>query len=323
MLAHSRFQWLQEIAIAISLMTAFSVIFLVGFIIHASVTELLSNMDEYRFTLNNMLSDVMDILKRGGVASEAKVMERFDELPLGTFIANTLNSIIFEILSILETTFFVFVFAIYIQLGRKPGTGLRKGVVGRIEQRIQHFLAIKSMLSVVMGLATTIILKSLNIHMATLFGLLAFVLNFIPNVGAVVATLLPLPILLVSKEVSFMKVILAVFLPTAVHLVIGSAVEPKILGDSLELHPITVMLCLIFWGLVWGIPGMLLAAPLTAALKIIFEGIEVLQPCAKLLEGKIEDLFTTGGDRDMQAAPAQTRNDRGMYNMKKGKMQTD
>ena len=137
MLAHSRFQWLQEIAIAISLMTAFSVIFLVGFIIHASVTELLSNMDEYRFTLNNMLSDVMDILKRGGVASEAKVMERFDELPLGTFIANTLNSIIFEILSILETTFFVFVFAIYIQLGRKPGTGLRKGGVGRLEQRIQ------------------------------------------------------------------------------------------------------------------------------------------------------------------------------------------
>ena len=128
-----------------------------------------------------------------------------------------------------------------------------------------------------MGLATTVILKSLDIHMATLFGLLAFVLNFIPNVGAVVATLLPLPILLVSKEVSLMKVILAVFLPTAVHLVIGSAVEPKILGDSLELHPITVMLCLIFWGLVWGIPGMLLAAPLTAALKIIFEGIEVLQ----------------------------------------------
>ena len=89
------------------------------------------------------------------------------------------------------------------------------------------------------------------------------------------------------------------------------------------LDPITVMLCLIFWGLVWGIPGMLLAAPLTAALKIIFEGIEVLQPCAKLLEGKIEDLFTTWGDRDMQAAPVQTRNDRGMYNMKKGKMQTD
>ena len=227
-------------------MTAFGVIFFVGFIIHASVRELLSNIEEYRGSLHNAMDGLMDLLKKGGVASEEKVMERFDELPLGTFIANTLNSVIFEFLSILETTFFVFVFAIYIQLGRKPGSGLRKGVVGRIEQRIQHFLAIKSMLSVAMGLSTTIILKTLNVHMATLFGLLAFVLNFIPNVGAVVSTLLPLPILLVSKEISLLKVLLAVFLPTTVHLIIGSAVEPQILGDSLELHPITVMLCLIF-----------------------------------------------------------------------------
>ena len=126
-----------------------------------------------------------------------------------------------------------------------------------------------------------------------------------------------------------MKVILAVFLPTAVHLVIGSAVEPKILGDSLELHPITVMLCLIFWGLVWGIPGMLLAAPLTAALKIIFEGIEVLQPCAKLLEGKIDEIFTSWGDRGEGAEPGpapapspRADSGRGLYG-KKGKMQTD
>ena len=97
----------QEIAITVSLMTAFGVIFFVGFIIHASVRELLSNIEEYRGTLHNAMDGLMDLLKKGGVASEEKVMERFDELPLGTFIANTLNSVIFEFLSILETTFFV------------------------------------------------------------------------------------------------------------------------------------------------------------------------------------------------------------------------
>ena len=57
------------------------------------------------------------------------------------------------------------------------------------------------------------------------------------------------------------------------------------MGDSLELHPITVMLCLIFWGMLWGIPGMLLAAPITAAFKIFFESMDTTRPLAKMLAG--------------------------------------
>ena len=59
----------------------------------------------------------------------------------------------------------------------------------------------------------------------------------------------------------------------------------QVMGDSLELHPITVMLCLIFWGMLWGIPGMLLAAPITAAFKIFFESMDTTRPLAKMLAG--------------------------------------
>ena len=70
-------------------------------------------------------------------------------------------------------------------------------------------------------------------------------------------------------------------------MVVGNVIEPKLLGDSLELHPITVLAQLNFWGIIWGIPGMLLAAPITAVLKILLENIEITKPVATLLEGKL------------------------------------
>ncbi|KAK3271829.1 hypothetical protein CYMTET_19852 [Cymbomonas tetramitiformis] len=110
-------------------------------------------------------------------------------------------------------------------------------------------------LSLVVGLACGLVLWLLNIRLALLFGSVHLILNFIPNVGAIIATLLPLPMLLIGQDLSLMKIVLALALPTLVHVIVGHGVEPKVMGDSLELHPITVMLCLIFWGMLWGIPG--------------------------------------------------------------------
>ena len=67
-------------------------------------------------------------------------------------------------------------------------------------------------------------------------------------------------------------------------------IEPKIMGDSLDLHPVTILLALIFWGLVWGPVGMLLAAPSTAVLKIIMERFETTRPAADLLAGRLPEL---------------------------------
>ena len=74
---------------------------------------------------------------------------------------------------------------------------------------------------------------------------------------------------------------------SAVQMIIGNVVEPKLLGDSLELHPITVLLSLIFWGMLWGLPGMLLAAPITAVLKILLESLDLTKPVANLLAGHL------------------------------------
>lgn len=103
------------------------------------------------------------------------------------------------------------------------------------------------------------------------------------------------------------QILLAVLLPTLVHVVVGQGIEPKVMGDSLELHPITVMLCLIFWGMLWGIPGMLLAAPITAAFKIFFESMDTTRPLAKMLAGNLEELMTSVDESDSKDGPKSPR----------------
>lgn len=106
--------------------------------------------------------------------------------------------------------------------------------------------------------------------MAPLFGLLAFLFNFIPNIGSIIATLLPIPIAFAQFEDQPWMILAVVGLPGTVHITIGNVVEPRLMGRGLELHPVTVLLALAFWGLLWGIVGMVLAVPIVAAMRIVF-----------------------------------------------------
>ena len=119
-----------------------------------------------------------------------------------------------------------------------------------------------------------------------IFGLFAFLLNFIPTLGSIIATLLPLPIVVLNPDVSPLTGVLAIALPATVQLVIGNILEPRIMGKSLQLHPIAILMALIVWGMVWGIPGMFLAVPITAVLKIALSRITTTQPIAELLAGR-------------------------------------
>jgi len=119
---------------------------------------------------------------------------------------------------------------------------------------------------------------------------MAFLLNFIPSIGSIVATLLPLPVVLVSPDVSGLTIILALVLPGAVQMFIGNVVEPKVMGDELDLHPVTILLSLMIWGAIWGIVGMLLATPIVAVMKIFFERSELTRPVADLLAGRLDRL---------------------------------
>ena len=111
-----------------------------------------------------------------------------------------------------------------------------------------------------------------------------FILNFIPNIGPLIATASPLPVLFLQYGFDWQMVLVLLAL-TAVHFVVGNILETRWLGKGMNLDPIVVVASLIFWALVWGVMGALLAVPLTAIIKMILEQHETTQPLARFLGG--------------------------------------
>ena len=111
------------------------------------------------------------------------------------------------------------------------------------------------LLSVAVGLMSGLALMVLKVDLALVFGLLAFLLNFIPNVGGVLSTLLPMPVVVFDPSKSLGDILLTFLIPATVHGIVGNVSEPRVLGGAMELHPIVVLLSLMLWGSLWGVVG--------------------------------------------------------------------
>jgi AI-2 transport protein TqsA len=195
-------------------------------------------------------------------------------------------------LSLLSWGLMVMLFVIFLMIGRNVREGPQKGVMGQIETRVKRYISTKVLVSGATGLLVFLILAMLGVPYAISFGAFAFLLNFIPTIGSVISTLLPLPVLLLTPGITWVTAVLAIAIPGIIQLGMGNAVEPKMMGKSLGLHPITVLLALIFWGMIWGFDGMILAVPITAVVKIILEKIEITSSVARLMAGELSSTKT-------------------------------
>lgn len=170
--------------------------------------------------------------------------------------------------SIVSDGILVLFFVIFLLSGRDPHQR-QTGIYAEIESAIREYIVTKTAISAVAGVLVGTILWFLGLKMAALFGLLAFLFNFIPNVGPIVASLLPIPIAFAQFEDRLWMVLLVVGLPGCVHMTIGNFVEPRLMGRGLELHPVAVLLALALLGLLWGVVGMVLAVPIAAMVRIV------------------------------------------------------
>ncbi len=155
----------------------------------------------------------------------------------------------------------------------------------RINRAVQDYLGLKTLISLATGIMVALALYLFGTPFALLWGVLAFCLNFIPNIGSLIAVVPPVAITLFQYG-SLPRTLAVCATLVVIQTVIGNLVEPKVMGKGLNLSPIAVLFALLFWGWMWGIPGMLLSVPLTAAIKIAFEQIEATRPFAMLIAGK-------------------------------------
>ncbi len=261
--------------LGITLLTTFLVMF-----ISSSIQDFMQEADMYLEKLYLFSGHFFSQLSEKGIdINPDEFLWSYEKIPVlkwAQFITGGLFSFLGQAL-------LVFVFIVFMVLGKKNATD--HGFIKEIESLISRYTATKFLTSSITAIIVGAILFSFSVDLAFMFAVLTFFLNFIPSVGSVIATVITLPVLWL--QFGFGVPFFVVFLLTgAVQLSIGNFIEPKLMGESMDLHPVTILVFLIFWGIIWGVPGLFLAVPITAVLRWVLAQMEPTQAIADFMAGR-------------------------------------
>jgi len=155
-------------------------------------------------------------------------------------------------------------------------------IIGTIMRRVNRYLLVKGLVSLVTGAIVYAITRVAGLDLALAMAILTFVLNFIPSIGSIVATVMVAIVALVQTNDVWVAAMLFVVVGV-VQFTIGNVIDPMLMGRALRLSSFGIIISLAFWGAVWGLPGMFLAVPIMVAVMIACSTIHVLRPVAILL----------------------------------------
>ena len=148
---------------------------------------------------------------------------------------------------------------------------------------VQRYLGQKTLISLTTGSLVAAAMAIIGVDFPLLWGMLAFLLNYIPALGSILAAIPPAILAIVQPELGFGSVLAVAIVFLSINIALGNFLEPYLMGRGLGMSPLVVFLSLIFWGWVWGPVGMLLSVPMTMIIKIMLENTEDLRWIAVLL----------------------------------------
>ncbi|NLE36997.1 MAG: AI-2E family transporter, partial [Pirellulaceae bacterium] len=244
-----RWRFPHSLAIAAALTLVLAIMAVFAFLLYKASMEINAEADKYSGEFLRLAERSIDQLREWNVI-KGTAEETLEEVTsrliaeLKAQLPSLLSSTLGTATNILSVGLLVIVFVVFMLAGRKspPETA---GVYAEIERAIRRYSLTKFLISTVTGILVGGILWLFGLPMAGVFGMLAFLLNFIPSIGSIVATLLPIPVAMARFEGDFWMVLLVVAVPGAIQLFIGNAIEPKLMGKGLELHPVTILLALV------------------------------------------------------------------------------
>ncbi len=292
--------WLQRkgvpkvLAIIIILVAILLLGFLFGALIGSSLTNFLSSLPDYQERLSAHIATFISWLRAKGVnLPKGEVSGIFNPgwvMSLAGGILSALSSILANALLILLTVVFILLEAT--DFPKKLRAVLKDperslSTIEKFSQSAKRYLVIKTLISAATGLVIWLWLLILGVDYPVLWGMLSFLLNYVPNIGPLIAAL---PVaLLALVQLGVGSALLTILGFVVVHIVIGNVIEPKLMGKGLSLSTLVVFLSLVFWGWVLGPIGMILSVPMTSLVKLALESYEDTRGLAIMLGSDIGD----------------------------------
>ncbi len=252
------------------------------------ITEVLptyeSNLKEVRVMIDAELGiDIMSKLR--------EVSDDFDFAKIVSAILNSLTSllgnaflvVIYVAFLMLEQRFFIRKLnALYIDKDKREKT---MEILEQVDASLSRYVNLKTIVSVVTGVLSYVVLSIIGVDFAFFWAFLIFVLNYIPTVGSLIATLFPT--IIAAIEFGDLKQGLWVLLSVgAIQVIVGNIIEPRVMGNSLNISSLVVILSLAFWGSIWGVIGMVLSVPITVMMVIAFSQFPATKGISILLSEK-------------------------------------
>ncbi len=275
------------LSVFLTLVLLLSVCYLSGVFIYARATGFVDEYPKYADRLTEIGTDL---------ATRFTLPENsLEGINWPQEVGKRLVTITGSFVGFLSNLLMVFFFLVFMLMGKPyarrkiqyafPGNRAERiaSVTQSITSQISRYLSIKVMISAVTGFLVWALLAAIGVDFPVTWAALAFLLNFVPMVGSIVATVPPVLIAFVQFYPNGWAAagVLAGLL--LIQQIMGSFLEPKLTGESLNLSPVVILISLIFWGWLWGIIGALLSVPIAVAIKIVCENFEALKPISVLM----------------------------------------
>jgi len=263
--------------LSLTLVMSIFVIFLllVAKLIGSSVQEFSSNIPLYEQQLSNSINKLFEIsISMGFELPKSELLNIVDVkqiMQLSSGIVQGISSMFTNGFVILLSVIFMLLESGHFtdKIALASGDRGMKEDIQKILEKIKRYMVLKALISLFTALVIYVALLIIGTDYAFLWAVLAFMLNFIPNIGSIIAAI-PV-VLLTLVQLGSLSAFMVSVLYIVINIVIGSVIEPKVMGKGLGLSTLVVFLSLIFWGWLLGIVGMLLSIPLTMMAKIIFD----------------------------------------------------
>jgi len=285
------FEWLKSLglpdilSIVMVILLLISLIGMVTVLVGNSVQDFSNNLPLYEAKLDESFKHTIDILESFGLDLPSdEILQMFDPKTTVRYIAGTLKNFG----SIITKSFMIILMVVFMLL--EMSHFQRKFLESKdhdinqfheIATKIKHYMMLKAAISMVTGFIVALMLMFIGIDYYILWGLVAFLLNFIPNIGSIIAAVPAVLLALIQFGPGMALFVSAAYV--GINVIIGSIIEPRIIGKGLGLSTLVVFLSLIFWGWLLGPIGMLLSIPLTIMVKIALDSQENTKWIATLL----------------------------------------
>jgi predicted PurR-regulated permease PerM len=258
-------------------------------IITNSIADLSTSYSKYEPNIGAIIKSLDAYFHIDIIKSIKSIIGDFD---YGSVLGNIANGIS----SLLGDTFMIVIYALFIFLeessfkkklikifeNKESSYASMQSMLSKIEFSISNYLRLKTYVSLLTGVLSYVVLLIVGVDSAPFWAFLIFLLNYIPTIGSLIATVFPAIFSLIQfgEFTPFLIVLTAV---GSVQVIVGNVIEPKLFGKSLNLSPLVTILSLAIWGKIWGVTGMILSVPITVIMIIIFSQFEKTKSVAIFL----------------------------------------